>query len=189
MHFVIKPLTLFTILIYSITNSAFSQTLNTSWKGDIENSLQEFLACPDKKEGVCAGYTGKSLNMIYKVDDFYSAKLNRYMSVAEIAKSVKGNSKWTNLGKPYEQKTLDHAQELANSKRAVIAVYENSQGVGHVVIITPGKLLPSGSWGLNVPNAVSFFPMEPEKSFSQKSLSFAFTKTMMKDVTLYSRTY
>jgi hypothetical protein len=82
-----------------------------------------------------------------------------------------------------------YSQEHANAKKAVVAVYMNAAGVGHVVIITPGQLQSSGSWGLSVPNVVSFFPSQPEKSFVDKGLSFAFGKNLMKDITIYARKY
>jgi hypothetical protein len=58
-----------------------------------------------------------------------------------------------------------------------------------VVVITPGELRASGSWGLNVPAAASFFPADPLKSFVDKGLSFAFAKNMLKDVMIYGRKY
>ncbi len=109
------------------------------------------------------------------------------MSASEISNFLKTSEKWKLLGPSYEQKTLATAQEHANSKKAVVAVYINDAGIGHVVIITPGQLQPSGSWGLNVPNVVSFFPNQPDKSFVDKGLSFAFGKNLMKDILIYGR--
>ena len=109
------------------------------------------------------------------------------MTAAEISSYLKDNDKWKLIGPSYEQKTLASAQELANAGKAVVAVFMNSAGIGHVVVITPGQLQPSGSWGLNVPNVVSFFPTQPDKSFVDKGLSFAFGKNLMKDILIYSR--
>jgi len=111
------------------------------------------------------------------------------MIANEISKFLSESDKWTLLGHSYEQKTLSTAQEFANSKKAVVAVYMNAAGIGHVVIITPGQLQRSGSWGLNVPNVASFFPSQPEKSFIDKGLSFAFGKNLMKDILVYGRNY
>lgn len=174
------------IVFCTICMTGFSQTINSNWKRDVEASLEEFTQC---EGAACQAYTGKVLNTIYKVNDFYSSQLNRYLTASEIADFLKSATKWSDLGKPYEQKTLDAAQEYANAKKAVVAVFQNSQGIGHVVIITPGELSPSGSWGLKVPNAASFFAAEPQKSFVDKALSFAFTKNMIKDVTIYGRNY
>jgi hypothetical protein len=91
------------------------------------------------------------------------------------------------LGKAYEQAVLNSAQEMANNHRAVIAVYEGPGGeVKHIALILPGALHFSGSWGFSVPNSASFFLTAPEKSYMDKGLSYAFTKNMVKDVTLYA---
>jgi len=42
---------------------------------------------------------------------------------------------------------------------------------------------------LSVPNVVSFFPSQPNKSFVDKGLSFAFGKNLMKDILIYGRNY
>lgn len=169
-------------------NSAFAQNLNGAWKKDMTASLEEFLQCK-VGAGQCNDFMGESLNKIYKINDFYALKSSRYMVATEIAKFLKESDKWTSLGPSYNQKVLSTAQEHANAKKAVVAVYMNSAGVGHVVIVTPGQLQSSGSWGLNVPNVVSFFSTQPEKSFVDKGLSFAFGKNLMKDIIFYSRKY
>jgi hypothetical protein len=126
---------------------------------------------------------------VYKIDDFYNKKAGRYMTSAEIAAYLKTSGSWTSLGQSYDQQVLDRAAELANQRKAVVAAYSNSAGVGHIVLITPGEMSASGSWGLKVPAAASFFSIEPAKSFTDKALSFAFSKQMLKDVTLYVRKY
>lgn len=173
------------LLVVSVAwiNIASGQTLNPSWNAELKAELQEFLGCKEN----CNRYIGQSLNTVYKVNDFYSTKQNRYMVVSEIAAFLKGSDKWTMLGPAYDQKTLVTAQEHANAKKAVVAVYLNAEGLGNVVIITPGELQPSGSWGLRVPNAASFFASQPDKSFVDKGLSFAFGKNLMKDILIYSR--
>jgi len=171
------------VLTLSFVKIADGQTLNPNWNAELKTSLEEFLRCKEN----CSRYIGQSLNTVYKVNDFYSTKLNRYMVVSEIAAFLKSSDKWTMLGPAYDQKTLTIAQEHANAKKAVVAVYLNPEGYGNVVIITPGELQPSGSWGLRVPNAASFFASQPDKSFVDKGLSFAFGKNLMKDILIYSR--
>lgn len=175
---------------FLFASTLYGQGINTNWRQELSSSLDQFLKCEeggDKSE--CANFIGESLTKVYKINDFYSQKSGRYMTVNEIASYIKASDKWSLLGHSYEQETLASAQDLANAKKAVIAVYMNSEGIGHVVVITPGELHPSGSWGMNVPSAVSFLPSDPEKSFVDKGLSFAFTKMMMKDVLIYTRKY
>lgn len=171
--------------------SSNGQSINQNWKQDLTTSLQQFLQCTATSQTPkpCTSYTAESLHTVYKINDFYSAQAKRHMTTNEIATFLKSSDKWEVLGQSYDQKTLTAAQEHANAKKAVVAVYVNSAGVGHVVLITPGELRPSGSWGLSVPSAASFFTVEPEKSFVDKNLSYAFMKQMLKDVVIYGRKY
>jgi hypothetical protein len=176
------------VLVQPILTTA--QNLNTNWKPELNNALQQFLQCQQSADNTqCNKYLGESLNTVYKINDFYSDKLGRNLVASEISKFVKENNKWQLIGPAYDQKALTQAQEFANAKKAVVAVYTNSSGVGHVVLITPGQLLPSGSWGLSVPNTASFFLSQPDKSYIDKGLSFAFGKSLMKDIQLYARNY
>ncbi|MEL7004819.1 MAG: hypothetical protein AAFN93_19085 [Bacteroidota bacterium] len=168
-----------------------AQSINQNWKKDLEASLVEFKNC-EKSGGngnPCARFMGQSLKTVYKVDDFYSKEVNRYLYVSEISKYLQESGQWTNIGHAYEQNALNKAQENANANIATVAVYLHTSGVGHVVVILPGSLHSSGSWGFQVPNTSSFFAAAPDRSFVNKGLSYAFTKGLMKDVVLYSRKY
>jgi hypothetical protein len=175
-------------VLFIVVIDVHSQSLNPNWNTELKSSLQEFMNCKESPQ-VCAKFVGKSLNTVYKVNDFYSAKAGRYMTAGEIVDYLKSTKQWSNIGYSYDQKVLTQAQSLANAKKAVVAVFMNDSGLGHVVVITPGTLQRSGSWGLDVPNAASFFATEPGKSFVDKSLSFAFPKTKLKDVMIYARNY
>jgi hypothetical protein len=172
-------------------SASFSQSLNENWKQDLAASLEEFLQCANTSGAKyqCSGYIGESIKKVYKTNAFFSDKLSRYLQINEISKSVVENGQWTPIGYAYDQKALDEAQQQANANKAVIAVYTTPSGIGHIALILPGKLQYSGSWGFNVPNAASFVFNEAEKSFIDKGLSYAFTKSMIKDVMLYSRKY
>lgn len=175
--------------IFSI--DSLSQSINDNWKKELTNSLTEFKNC-EKSGGngnPCARFMGESLKIVYGINDFYSEADQRYLYVSEISSYLKESEKWTTLGHAYEQKTLETAQNNANANIATVAVYLHSSGVGHVVVILPGSLQPSGSWGFEVPNSSSFFSAAPDRSFVNKGLSYAFGKGLMKDVMLYSRKY
>jgi hypothetical protein len=176
------------LLLLSV--SAYGQSVNANWKQELKSNLDKFLLCTSSGDKTnCTGYVGESLKVVYKVDDFYNKKAGRYMTSAEIADFLKSSGSWSSLGQSYDQQVLDRAGVLANQRKAVVAVYNNNAGIGHIVLITPGEMSPSGSWGLKVPAAASFFSVEPAKSFTDKALSFAFSKQMLKDVTLYARKY
>ncbi|HEX5168016.1 MAG TPA: hypothetical protein VFW11_02500 [Cyclobacteriaceae bacterium] len=179
------------LVMLGITVITHGQNLNSNWNSELTTSLQHFIDCKSKSDenAECAKYIAESLQTVYKVNDFYSSRLGRYLMVAEIAKFLNETNQWTMLGHGYEQKALADAQNNANAKKAVIAVYMNETGSGHVALILPGDLQPSGSWGLNVPNSASFLLMEPQRSYVGKGLSYAFAKNHLKDVVLYARNY
>lgn len=170
---------------------SYAQTLNNNWKQDLESAMREFQGCQPTTDlnSPCNKYLGESLNTVYRINDFYSQSLGRYMVASEIAKYLKSSDRWSVLGPCYDQKTLTQAQEHANARKAVVAVYMTSSGGGHVVLITPGSLQSSGSWELSVPMATSFFLSQPDRSFINKGLSFAFGKILMKDIQIYVRKY
>ena len=181
----------FGIVALFILETSYGQAVNKNWRPELVNALNDFKQCKTTGNGFnpCTDYIGQSLKIVYGIDDFSSSTETRYMTVSEIADLVKNTSKWTSLGPAYSQDVLTKAQDNANAKKAVVALYVNAQGVGHVVVILPGTLQPSGSWGLQVPNASSFLLIDPSNAFVDKSLSYAFTKMMMKDVQLFVRNY
>jgi hypothetical protein len=183
LHFIIVIL----LLASGGVGEVHGQSINNQWKQDLNSALEEFIKC--KETGACSNYVGESLRRVYNINDFYSSAEKRYLRSSEISEFIRKDSKWTLLGRSFEQSALEEAQKSANAKKAVVAVYMSEDGFGHVVLIVPGALTPSGSWGLKVPNAASFPASDPQKSFVDKGLSFAFTKNMMKDVFLYVRNY
>lgn len=172
------------------TVCAYGQSVNPNWKHELKGNLDKFLQCTAGGERAgCTNFVGESLKVVYKVDDFYNKATGRYMTASEITEYLRTSRSWSSLGLSYDQQVLDRAAEQANANRAVVAVYNNAAGIGHIVLITPGDMTASGSWGLKVPAAASFLTTEPAKSFTDKALSFAFSKQMLKDVTIYVRKY
>ena len=169
-----------------------AQSLNNNWESSLNKELQEFLSCDHSVEdGIspCNKYVGTALKTIYNIDDFYSKSDRRYMLISEIYSFVEKSDRWTLLGKAYEKNTLTQAQNLANNKKAVVAVFLDETGIGHVSYILPGDMKMSGSWGFDVPNSASFFTGEPENSYVGKPLSYAFGRNHIKGVKLYARVY
>ncbi|UII24184.1 hypothetical protein [Fulvivirga ligni] len=175
------------LFIFSISFT-YGQSVNKNWKSDLQKDFSSFQTCESASED-CHQYMGKSLNTVYQLNDFYDNAAKEYMGVGEINDLLASDKSWTNLGPAYSQDVLSKAQQHANSNKAVVAVYVNQEGVGHVVMILPGTLQPSGSWGLKVPNSASFFAKQPSRSFTNKGLSYAFSKSILKDVKIYSRNY
>ena len=181
-----------TIALLFQLSTSLSQSMNSNWKQDLNIDLQKFKSCENTADsGInpCNKFVGSMLKTVYKVNDFYSQTTGRYMLVSEIAKFLEENKQWKLLGHAYEQGALSQAQDYANAKKAAVAVYLDSENIGHVSLILPGELKLSGSWGFNVPNSASFFLNQPENSYIGKGLSYAFKRNMIKEVLLYARSY
>jgi hypothetical protein len=171
-----------------LCSAAFGQGINQNWKKDLEESLEKFIECTNTtgEKYQCSGFIGESIAKVYKTNAFFSQKDSRFLRINEISKSLVGNGQWHEIGYAYDQQALAEAQDQANASKAVIAVYTTSNGIGHIAVILPGKLQYSGTWGFNVPNAASFVFNDTGKSFVDKGLSYAFSKSMIKNVVLYS---
>ncbi len=179
---------LFVIMLISFV--ANGQAINKNWKQDLTQDLALIKACdnsPGPGVSACNQYMGGALKKIYIVDDFYSKSAGRYMLTAEIASYLKNDKNWTLLGYGYEGKALEEAQQLANANKAAVAIYVNEAGLGQLAVIAPGTMKLSGTWGFQVPNSVSFFPNDKEKSYIDKPLSYAFSSNQIKTVLLYGR--
>lgn len=192
-----KNLLIYFVAIFSFSallscDDGIKKSLNINWKEDLSASIESFKECDQTLvNGVnpCAKYIGESVNTVYNVNDFYSEKLGRYLSVTEISDYLNSGTEWRSLGKDPDQTALTEAQNYANDQNAVLAVYMSEDKTGHVSLILPGELNKSGSWGLEAPNSASFFISNAQKSYVNKSLSYSFTKDMLNMVTIYAKIY
>lgn len=179
---------IFVCLSWSIVSQG--QALNGNWEKELTKSLDDFMKCAksNSDKSTCGATVGQSLATVYKQDAFFSKKLNRFLKANEISEIVEESKRWKLMGYAYDQKVLNQAQEMANTNKPVIAVYRMN-GLSHVVLILPGVLHYSGSWGNKVPNSASFSYIDPDKSYVGKGLSYGFQKSMMKNITLYEMLY
>lgn len=175
------------LVSFALVGSA--QTANSQWKNQLESELANFKDCMSTNNNdECRTVIGKSVEVVYGINDFYDSKTNSYKTANEIAASISTINNWTRIGYAYEQEALTQSQKLANQKKPVLAIYKNADGTSsHTVLVLPGELITSGSWNLKVPHAASFFTRDPGKSFIDKSLAYAFNKTMLLHVELYAR--
>lgn len=180
---------LFCIVFFS---AAEAQQINAKWKSELEASMKEFMVCKDTSiNGVnpCSKYSGQSVATVYKLDDFYSDKYDRYLTGSEMAKFIKSSDKWEQLGVSLLKDVLEKAQDAANKNIATVAVYSDDKGIGHVAIVLPGELSKSGTWGLDVPNSASFFVNEKGESYIGKGLSYGFRNMKRNRIFVYQRKY
>lgn len=181
------------LALFLFCDLCFGQSIDANWEQKLTTAIDEFKKCDQtsvKNVNPCSKYIGESINTIYNVNDFYSTELGRYLTGTEIIEYLKVGNKWEVLGYAYDQKALNTANEYANANKAVIAIrLDEVEKIGHVSVILPGKMSKSGSWGFEVPNSASFFINEPQKSYLNEGLSYAFKRTMIRTVVIYGRKY
>lgn len=180
--------TVFTILaVVFVQLTAQSQVKN--WKDLLDKTFAEFKGCNTSADKtICQSFTAKGVRSMYNINDFYAASSKTDMTPFEMLETISKSSKWTKLGMAYEGSVLSKAQDLSNAGKTVLVIYKGeSPSDTHISIVLPGALQTSGSWGIKVPNVAAFFTHKPENSFVNKGLSYAYSKSMMLQLEVYSR--
>lgn len=131
----------------------------------------------------CRNSITKMITEFYNIGDF-RAKDGGFVIYDSIQPIVKRSNAWTKLGNANNQEALNKAQQAANNGKATIAV-DVSETYGQVAMIIPGKLTKSGSWKSNVPNTAALVNYNADKSFMNKSLSYAFKSA--ENIVLFSK--
>ncbi|AXG67863.1 hypothetical protein KORDIASMS9_00045 [Kordia sp. SMS9] len=131
----------------------------------------------------CRNSITEMISEFYSLDDFKNEN-DQYKVYDSIQAIVKRSNSWTKLGKASNQEVLIKAQSAANNGNATIAI-DMSETYGQVAMIIPGKLSKSGAWKLEVPNAAALVNYNADKSFTEKSLSYAFKST--ENIVLFTR--
>ncbi|EDP97944.1 hypothetical protein KAOT1_12042 [Kordia algicida OT-1] len=131
----------------------------------------------------CRNSITKMISEFYTIDDFKNEN-NEYVIYDSIQPIIKKSDTWVQLGNANDQEALNKAQQAANDGKATLAI-DVSESYGQVAMIIPGKLTNSGSWKLKVPNAAALVNYSADKSFMDKSLSYAFKST--ENIVLFSK--
>src|SRR5262250_2003845 len=137
----------------------------------MEAAVKQQSLCESKSDASCRSSLAQSIEHIYGIKDFGSDK--SFASASEIGKRVSTDAAWEHLGSASDPEVLKKAVSSANCGQAVLAVMTSDAG-GHVAMILPGAMSPSGGWKMEVPNSASFFMSNPAKSYTGKPLSYAF---------------
>lgn len=143
----------------------------------IETTVQDFISCKTRatKRSHCRNEITKVISDIYGLSEFKTTKLN-YIIYDSIQPIIKRTKQWQNIGVATNQETLNKALEHTNNG-GLSLIIDTSNSYGHVVMILPGETQMSGSWALKLPKVLSLLNSNANKSFIDKSLSFAFKKS------------
>ena len=198
------------VLIFLIATVFFCGTINASNAGcmDTDNQLwlsssnkgtydklMSLMACPaeiDSDTGrqidavACNYFVSVALQRLYSISDFTpAANGGKWLNANQIAEYVRAHPDvWSDLGSGDSQQTLSDAEAGAELNQPTIAIMKGNPH-GHVAIILPGKLQPSTTWGLNVPNSAAFSLNNVSKAYVFCRLSAAFSDP--KQVEIYWR--
>lgn len=149
------------------------------------NKLMSLMACPLDADSLsapqidsvaCSYFVAKSLQLLYKVDDFTPATNGKWLTADEIVKYVRAHTEsWSRLGMASDQRVLaDAAQGAANGQPVIATMVGDPHG--HVALVLGGKLQQSTTWSMNVPNSAAFSLNNVNKAYVFCRLSAAFSK-------------
>ncbi|WP_298309813.1 hypothetical protein [uncultured Aquimarina sp.] len=153
--------------------------INTSSKLssiDLAIEVENFIICKKTatERNDCRNSITKTISKAFGLTEFSDPKLGYviYDSIRPIAERSKN---WLQLGS-VTQETIDQA--LAHTNRGGLSlIIDTAETYGHVVMIVSGESKKSGSWDMKLPQVLSLTNYKPEKSFSNKSLSYAMKKS------------
>ncbi|WP_378178252.1 hypothetical protein [Aquimarina sp. SS2-1] len=156
------------------THPTTSKTITSDL--NLDQEVENFIICKKAatERNDCRNSITKIISKAYDLTEFSDPKLG-YVVYDSIRPIVARSKNWLQLG-TVTQETIDQA--LAHANRGGLAlIIDTAETYGHVVMIVPGDSKKSGSWNMKLPNVLSLTNYKPEKSFSNKSLSYAMKKS------------
>lgn len=140
--------------------------------------IKDFVDCKSTAEedrSLCRNEITKVISEIYSLSEFKNAN-HEYLIYDSIQPIIRRSKEWENIGLATNPETLNEA--LAHTNNGGLSlVIDTSESYGHVVMIIAGKAKYSGSWEMNLPDVLSLLNYQADKSFYDKSLSYAFKKS------------
>jgi hypothetical protein len=168
-----------------------------AWTGKLLSALAQENSCAKAStddqfasSSACNIFVGRVLETVYGVKDFESNKSGQaYLQANDIGTLLQTGvlDHWKLVGTGDDQASLLQAKQYADQGKLVLAVYEvpGHLSNGHVALIGPGPMTPSGSWKLSTPASASFFLGKPAKAFLGQPLTCAFPKEIKSSVKIW----
>jgi hypothetical protein len=130
-----------------------------SWTNTLLSAIAEDASCSQVSSdaafaatSACNIFVGRVLKKVYGVSDFVVTPPRPdqpFYTANEIGTLFQSGvwTGWSELGTADNQANLSHAKALADSGKLVVAVWQNpnQNAPGHIALIGPGPLTPSGS--------------------------------------------
>jgi hypothetical protein len=151
----------------------------------IASALGQGEACrqgvPDRDNfatsNACSIFVGRVMARMYGLTSFVSPN-HSFLKANQIEALIPTWDGWVELGIANDQHALTAAADAVNQGYVVLAVWANPkpEQPGHVALIGPGPLTPSGKWrGLQTPVAAAFALDDVESAFLGQPLACAFS--------------
>jgi len=153
-----------------------SSTTNQFSSLDLAIEVEDFITCKNTaiEKNDCRNSITKTISTAFRLTEFNDSKLG-YVVYDSIHPIVERSKNWLQLG-AINQENINQA--LAHTNRGGLAlIIDTAQPSGHVVMIVSGENKKSTSWDMELPNVLSLANYDAEKSFSNKSLSYAMKKS------------
>jgi len=143
---------------------------------DVALEVEKFISCKkiNTKRNDCRNSITKLISKTFDLAEFKNRE-GGYLIYDSIRPIAERSKKWLKLG-AIDQESLDMAVAHTN-RNGLALIIDTSETYGHVVMIVSGASKKSGSWDMKLPNVLSLSNYKPEKSFSNKSLSYAMKKS------------
>ena len=143
----------------------------------LNNTIAEFQQCKKDNPGdkkACRDYTARAIEAYYGIDDFADAETKSvYRDVYLIADDMQTSSFWKKLGQATDEGIWDKVRQHLAEGRIMLA-YRAADQYRNIVMLMPGEGSTSMKWGkVKVPNAAVLFYHAPEKSFTDKTINYA----------------
>lgn len=143
---------------------------------DFAKEVENFITCKkaETKRNDCRNSITKVISQTFGLTEFNDSKLG-YVVYDSIRPIAERSRNWLQLG-TITQETIDQALTHVN-RGGLALIIDTKEIYGHVVMILPGEAEKSLSWDMKLPKVLSLTNYKPEKSFSDKSLSYAMKKS------------
>ncbi|RZS99485.1 hypothetical protein [Aquimarina brevivitae] len=157
-------------------NDSEEKNIASFSKPDLAAEVKNFITCKKASttRNECRNSITKVVSQSFNIEEFVD-KEKGYVVYDSIRPIIERSAKWENLG-PIDENNLNKAVAHANDDGLALIV-DTSQSYGHVVMVLPGEPKRSGSWGMALPKVLSLANHSPEKSFHDKTLSYALQKS------------
>ncbi len=148
-------------------------------KKHIKEIMSDFLACTasKKKKSYCDRYLAMAYFHLHGYDDFgFGKNLSEFKAESEMIVAMEKSPMWNKKGMAENAELLSNCIEWAKEGIPVLIVKRLKGEEAQIALVVPEDGSLSGKWGeVMVPTSAFFFLEQPDRSFSNKAVSEAWS--------------